>query len=419
MLDQLDVAITQLGLNAADVELVPAIPFKVFTGLLRAFQDDTGRMRLQGVASSTTRDLHGDTMLESALQDMEIAANGNLTIFLNHSYNVPEDVAGSVESAKMVRRGADGDGNPNYDLDMSSLINKANPRAVEAWQAIKDGTKLGLSIGALIPEGGAVRNKKDGTLTIAHVSLLETSIVGIPANPRSWISQAVKAFQSDMVSRAATVHQLGSPTLQLDGDRYLIEGSLNGLQHNWAPSTNSITTPVADDVSDTDKDVDPDVQDARIRIIEVDTDDGNTPPPADDSSQGAGDGEPEDEEWAAPTPDATAAGPASSDADQVAITAFQPALRTSVELLETTTRDLVVTRQQLSEAITARDAAIQERDRYVVSALQAIKLAATVIEKVGSTPLKRKASVVEATRDLSHLEAVYGADFLAVLRKSR
>jgi len=56
-----------------------------------------------------------------------------------------------------------------------------------------------MSIGARIPEGGAVRNKKTGTLLISHVDLLETSIVGIPANPRSWIDQVSKSIKSGPV----------------------------------------------------------------------------------------------------------------------------------------------------------------------------------------------------------------------------
>ena len=89
--------------------------FKIFTGVLKAARSPDGKMRVNGVASSTTRDLHGDVMLESALQDMETAAKDNLTVFLNHKYDVPEDVFGSIEKAAITARGVDGDGNPNYD----------------------------------------------------------------------------------------------------------------------------------------------------------------------------------------------------------------------------------------------------------------------------------------------------------------
>lgn len=151
---------------------------------------------LAGIASSTITDRHGDVMLPSSLIDMERAANSNLTMFLNHSYNVPEDVAGSVRKASVTSFGVDAEGAPIYDLDYQFRVNRVNKRAIESFHSIRGGTKLGLSIGARIPEGGAIRNKKTGRLLIAHVDLLETSIVGVPANPRSWIESAVKAYKS-------------------------------------------------------------------------------------------------------------------------------------------------------------------------------------------------------------------------------
>src|SRR4051812_18419760 len=104
-MDDIDVAI-----NAADYEIATGKPvtFKIFTGLLKATRSADGKMRLRGVASSSITDRHGDRMELSALQDMQRAAEQNLTIFLNHSYNVPEDVAGSVEKAMLVDRGVDG-----------------------------------------------------------------------------------------------------------------------------------------------------------------------------------------------------------------------------------------------------------------------------------------------------------------------
>ena len=187
--------------------------FQIFTGLLKAAQSPDGRMRLHGVASSNTRDLHGDIMTLTALQDMEKAANNNLTIFLNHSYNVPEDVAGSVEMAQLHARESDANGQI-YDLDFDVVIDEANPRAVQTWNSIQKGTKLGISIGAMIPDGGAKREKAGG-FQIEHVNLLEGSFVGIPAQPRSWVEYAVKSlsgtgknewFETDEMGSGATAY---------------------------------------------------------------------------------------------------------------------------------------------------------------------------------------------------------------------
>lgn len=174
----------------------PMADFRIYTGILRTARDNEGRRVFRGIASSTTRDLHGDVMELTAIKDMERAANNNLTLFLNHSYNVPEDVGGSITSATITARDADQDGRPNYDLDIEGVINEANPRAVQTFNALESGTKLGISIGAMIPEGGAILDRKTGTYTIQHVDLLEASFVGIPANPRSWVEYAVKSLRA-------------------------------------------------------------------------------------------------------------------------------------------------------------------------------------------------------------------------------
>jgi HK97 family phage prohead protease len=173
------------------IKTMPESTFKIFAPMLKASLDSDGKMRLHGIASSTVLDRQGHTITASALGDMETSASNNMTIFLNHEYKVPEDVAGSVERASIRSHPTD----PSIkDLVLDIVVNEANPRAVNAWQAIQKGTQLGLSIGAQIPEGGAHRDKKSGAYVIEHVALLETSLVGVPANPRSWVEYAVKSL---------------------------------------------------------------------------------------------------------------------------------------------------------------------------------------------------------------------------------
>ena len=161
--------------------------FSMFTGLLKTAMEGDD-MVLTGVASSTIKDRHGDTITQRGLESMLRTAEG-MTIYLNHSYNVPEDVAGTVRAAWIDQAGGD-----LYDLRFKIAIEQGNPRAVQAWNAIDKGTKLGLSIGAMIPEGGAKRVKQSGAFIIDEVELLETSIVSIPANPRSWVEYARKSL---------------------------------------------------------------------------------------------------------------------------------------------------------------------------------------------------------------------------------
>jgi hypothetical protein len=110
-----------------------------------------------------------------------------------------------------------------------------------------DGTKLGLSIGARIPEGGAVRNKKTGALLISHVELMETSVVGLPANPRSWIDAATKAL------RAAPVAKLSAGTgVVMDGIEAPADGTVVELDTTETIVSVDITDAAADPSASTD-----------------------------------------------------------------------------------------------------------------------------------------------------------------------
>lgn len=169
--------------------------FKIYTGMLRAYEvksaDGSMKKRFKTTASSTIKDLAGDEIQFPAIEKMAAKARENMTIFLNHSYNVPEDVLGSCEDAQVMKRGVDGDGNDIIDLDFDIALNEVNERAVKAWESINNGVKLGTSIGAIVRHA---TKKKGGGLLIDDVDLLEASLVGIPANPRSWVQYAVKGL---------------------------------------------------------------------------------------------------------------------------------------------------------------------------------------------------------------------------------
>src|SRR6185295_18559592 len=174
--------------------------FKMYSGALKAFEREDGRKMLSCTASSSVEDLHGDTMTASCVQDMAPQAKRkSMVIFLNHSYDVPEDVFGYVADARVVSRATDTDGSAIFDLDLDIVLNEANDRAIATYAAIKDqGVKLGVSIGALITDWKLKDEKAGwwGGLIIEGVNLLEASIVGIPANPRSWVQNAVRALKS-------------------------------------------------------------------------------------------------------------------------------------------------------------------------------------------------------------------------------
>lgn len=428
-------------------------------------------MVLHGVASSTTTDLHGDTMEPTALEDMERDANAGLTIFLNHSYNVPEDVGGQVTRAKMLARGVDGEGNPNHDLDFDLEINDENPRAISAWKAIDRGHKIGLSIGAMIPQGGATR-EKNGAYRIHHVKLLETSIVGIPANPRSWIQNSVGCTcgngQVDPKCRRnidpdlqlSTTHQLGAPTLTLDGGKYKIEGSIEGLQlagvtgeeleaappagprileinpeilasicgvedearmgllcsnapahlgrHSWDPvdGPNGITEAACPDCGGQagspkgrcSNSMHKDVApDVTDARVQVITIDTDDPKPSEDSPPAQDAPESDPEdEGEYSAPVPDVVASANALLESVTGEVELTHLQGVLDLLRQTTQELVDTRRQLGESVAANVGLTQERDHALAETGDIIAQVARIIQTVGDMPMGRKAHVVRS-----------------------
>jgi len=189
--------------------------FKFYAPTLIASRGSDGEMRIEGVASSTVRDHHGDRITEKALRKMVKSAIG-MTIFLNHEYRV-QDVFGSVEKARIVKTSEvdEKTGEPIFDMRLGVVVEQRNPEAVQTWEilqprqaadgTLKPGTKLGLSIGAMVSEGGATFDKSQGgRYVVDDLDIVETSIVTMPANPRSWIDYAVKSLAGQYPDKLTT-----------------------------------------------------------------------------------------------------------------------------------------------------------------------------------------------------------------------
>jgi HK97 family phage prohead protease len=158
---------------------------------------ETEQMFLSGIASSTVRDRHGDTMSAKAQASMLEQARG-LTMFLNHDYDVPEDVLGTCEESNLLASTVAGE--DLIDLEIICRVTGANPRAVQAWKIVQDGITLGFSIGGAITECEVDEENDDGEswcppLIIDGIDLYEISICGIPANPRSYTDEQKALFK--------------------------------------------------------------------------------------------------------------------------------------------------------------------------------------------------------------------------------
>lgn len=160
-------------------------------------------------ASSTDIDLATDRFSLSALQQMKDQFP-DMTIFLNHQYRVPEDVFGVVKSAELVSR----DG--HTDLDLVVEVETANARAVDTYSMVKSGTTLGVSVGVLVMDADVVEDAdtKMKVLEITDIKALEASIVGIPANRRSWVQGAMKAA-SALAAKGGPIRKLADGTMMV------------------------------------------------------------------------------------------------------------------------------------------------------------------------------------------------------------
>jgi starvation-inducible DNA-binding protein len=176
------------------------LEFKIYTNALKAYENESGERFVAGTTSSTIRDLHGDEMSLNALKSMADTARQNMTVFLNHNYNVPEDLFGSAMDAQIVKRFDAETGQEVYDLDLNiRVVNEdENPEALRAYRAIKRGVKLGLSIGARVEKASrkAAQDGQPESIIIEKVRLMEASVVGIPANQRSYLHNAIKSLKS-------------------------------------------------------------------------------------------------------------------------------------------------------------------------------------------------------------------------------
>ena len=402
--------------------------FKIFAPMLKASMGTDGKMRLHGIASSSVKDRHGDTMQPSALMDMERSANNNLTIFLNHSYDVPEDVAGHVERALLRSHPQDPD---IHDLSMDIVVNQTNPRAVKAWEAIEAGTQLGLSIGAMIPEGGATRDRKSGTYNIEHVELLETSLVGVPANPRSWVEYAVKSLNGNVTKdeepseeEALTAEEI-EDQIEADAEIPAIEVVLTGTDGVVTANDATVTfVPFVSTGSSTTWT--PDVIDATVNIktpyadVSIDTGNrGGKPSAPDGSSQEAPLSAPEDEEEDESLPVNPWAALGLSGAPEVeeidtALQVLEPtvvaSLRTSSELLRAITRELIDTQAALAEVT-------EERDQAMAAAEKVVANMSEILTRLSATPVGRRAVVREVSDKFASLKSVYSDEFLTLLKK--
>ena len=148
--------------------------FKVYSPLTRESvqqfttktQDDTDgeseRILLEGIASTTNRDLQDEIVSPAAIETMAQQAE-YLNIHANHWYGV-EDVVGAIKESKV----------EDDKLHIKFLITKKYTPDIK--DLLDTGVRLGLSI------GGAITNYDEKNRIINELELYEISLTPMPAN---------------------------------------------------------------------------------------------------------------------------------------------------------------------------------------------------------------------------------------------
>lgn len=394
--------------------------FKIFSGALTPYTSGDGKKRLRTIASSSVEDLGGDVVTLPALQAMAESAKG-MTIFRNHSYRIPDDVLGYTEGAEVKHAGTDGNGKPIYDL-MLDIVVREDQKSVETFEAIESGVKLGTSIGALIPDGGARKNDSGG-YTYDMLNLKEASIVGIPQNPRSWVEYATKAMKvaemetdededtnDEFHTSVEEEAPAEEPATAEDTDKAIEPEVTKGDEEPAAETLADLiaTAEVIDETGEPDeaqKDADPDLTtDSEPTLTaSADADVASEETPAQELDESA------------PDPAADSAPVLMTEEAELLESTLTRSVDVLTDMVKTLTRERGVMTLKVKDAEAARDAAVQAAKDAVANA----NLAMTIAQQFANTPMARKAVFDVESKQLSDaVKRVYSPEVIKMLENN-
>lgn len=368
--------------------------FKVFTGAMEPYTksvDGVERKFIKTTASSTVTDRKGHEIDVKALEKMGATAMGK-TIFLNHEYRVPEDLFGKVTDTKTKHMGYDSEKNSIWDLDLDVMVNEANPRAIQAWEAYEQGVTMGVSVGIIVKEWEPKKadktlpkTKSDGIMVIKDVEFMEASIVGIPANPRTWVQGAVKSINDYKAAEDSGF----LATLAAIGNAVPVEDLAE-------PEIKAVTDDEHEHGETPTEALDPDNDDSLSEQEVAKSDDNEAQVDAAEEVLNSTD------------PEASSDGATQSASDSDAAAAPEVSVAAGIDVLVNAYRsEIQDLRAQLS-AVT----------RKLDEALEANVTAMKFVERISSLPLGRKATYQHEIKSFrQELSGVYDADFLAFLER--
>ncbi|HOX21952.1 MAG TPA: HK97 family phage prohead protease [Elusimicrobiales bacterium] len=135
------------------------------------YSEEAGEFHIVGYAATTDFDLQGDVITEDALKESSLDLLKNSTVLLNHDVKLP---IGKVTKAEFDKHG----------LLIDALISKTEPDII---QKIKEGVLNKFSIrGQVLERERKFMPEYDRVVNvIQRMSLVEVSLVSVPANPEA------------------------------------------------------------------------------------------------------------------------------------------------------------------------------------------------------------------------------------------
>lgn len=151
---------------------------------------------VEGVASSTDKDLHGDRMAPSAIKTMAESLK-----YHDVALNADHDTTWSAEIGPIVKLEV----SPENDLTLEAELSEMS-KANDLWYALtKNKKKLGLSIGGYVKEYEMVKEEADPDSEeessephwyrlYKDIDLDHVAVTSSPANPKTWVSAISKSM---------------------------------------------------------------------------------------------------------------------------------------------------------------------------------------------------------------------------------
>ena len=143
--------------------------------------------------SSNVEDLQGDTVTDEGLASMAQVTPGEAysNLYLNHNYTLPYSFFGKLlASPVIVKTGS------IADLHLASDCTMKQDAAKGTYIEIQNGAHFGCSAGFIITKWHVEGEETDwwSPIFIDEVTILEFSVVGLPANPRAWVESGIKGL---------------------------------------------------------------------------------------------------------------------------------------------------------------------------------------------------------------------------------